>query len=50
MWLSMGLFDLVKTVLGDPVEPASPSMAEITIISSDPVTPTSESQSATARD
>jgi hypothetical protein len=46
----MGLFDVVKVVLGATEVPVQPSMAEITIISSDPVTPSSETQSATAQD
>jgi hypothetical protein len=42
----MGLLDVVKGLLGDanPKTP-QPSVAEITIISTDAVTPTSESQS-----
>jgi hypothetical protein len=45
----MGLFDVLKQVLGVWDEPVTPSVAEITIISSEPATQTSESQSSQAR-
>ena len=45
----MGLLDFLKMTLGAADEPATPSVADITIISSGSATPTSESQSSTAR-
>jgi hypothetical protein len=42
----MGLFDVVKELLGDShPETSGPSMADITIISTDALSQTSESQS-----
>jgi len=45
----MGLLDLVKSALGTTAEPAKPSVAAITIISSGPATPTSKTQSSKAQ-
>jgi|SoiMethySBSTD1v2_1073268.scaffolds.fasta_scaffold4129849_2 hypothetical protein len=45
----MGLFDFLKQAIGAADETLTPSMAEITIISSDSPTQTSESQSSTAQ-
>ena len=45
----MGLLDFIKHAIGAADPPLRPSVAEITIISSDPAKSTSESQSATAR-
>ena len=46
----MGLFDVVKLLLGDAhPETYQPSVAEITIISTDAVTSSSESQSEQAQ-
>lgn len=47
----MGLLDLLKfALLGIPDRPPPPAVAEITIISSGPAKPTSESRSVKARD
>ncbi len=46
----MGLFDLVKELLGDADNATGqPSLAQITIISTEPVKATSESQSSSAQ-
>ena len=46
----MGLFDLVKQLLGDADDTTGqPSLAQITIISTEPVKATSESQSSSAQ-
>jgi hypothetical protein len=46
----MGLFDVVKELLGDSQpETSKPSLAEITIISTDAVSRPSESQSEPAQ-
>jgi hypothetical protein len=46
----VGLLDMLKHAIGAADPPVAPSMAAITIISSDPVTSPSESPSATAKD
>ena len=46
----MGLFDVVKQLLGGAENwTTEPSVAEITIISTEPVSSTSESQSGSAQ-
>jgi hypothetical protein len=46
----MGLFDVVKELLGDPhPDTSQPSVAEITIISTDGVKTSSESQTEPAQ-